>query len=204
MKNHKYTTIVFDLGNVLIPFDHSLWIKKFNSVKPGLGDNYYKLYIDNYDVHRDYESGRLTDDQFISTNLKWLDNKVSRETFLDVFSNIFTLNKNVVDLLPILKKHYKLVLLSNTNNIHRVHGWGNYSFLCNFDKLILSHEIGSVKPEEKIYKAVEEFTDEDPSSHIFIDDILDYVNTAKKLGWDGIQFVGYDNFVENFKVRKIL
>jgi putative hydrolase of the HAD superfamily len=172
LKNHTYSTIVFDLGNVLIPFDHSLWVKNFNNIENALGDDYYEKYKNNYEVHRNYERGMLTDDQFISINMGWLKNKVSEETFIEVFSNIFTLNQNVIDLLPILKAKYKLVLLSNTNNIHRKFGWQKYSFLRYFDNLILSHEVGAVKPEEKIYKAVEKFTGESAESHIFVDYIL--------------------------------
>ena len=204
MPQRKYSTIVFDLGNVLIPFNHQLWIDNYNSVQEGLGDNYALLYKENYHVHRNYESGKISDKEFISENLRWLKNLVSEEKFIDVFSNIFTLNENVVSLLSVLKKKYKLVLLSNTNNLHKVYGWEKYPFLNNFDKLILSQEVGAIKPEEKIYRSVENFTNEDPDSHIFIDDVLEYVNAAKTLGWDGIQFIGYDNLVENFKSRGIL
>jgi len=203
MSIRKYSTIVFDLGNVLIPFDHNLWVQNFNEIELGLGDKYYRKYIDNYQIHRDYESGKLTDLEFISINLEWLDYKVNERKFIKIFSDIFTVNNNVIELFPILKQKYKLVLLSNTSNIHKKYGWEQYSFLEYFDKLILSHKIGAVKPEEKIYKAVEQFTKEEPGTHIFIDDVLDYVNGAKNLGWDGIQFIGYENLLQEFKKRKI-
>ncbi len=204
MNTRKYTTIVFDLGNVLIPFDHNIWVKKYNSIQPGLGDVYYKRYLDIYEVHRNYESGKLTDEEFIAKNLDWLDHKVSSEEFCEIFSNIFILNENVIDLLPILKSKYKLVLLSNTNHIHKKYGWEKYKFLNHFDKLILSHEVGAIKPEEKIYRAVEKFTKENSETHIFIDDVLEYANGAKNIGWDAIQFIGYDNLVEEFKLRGII
>ncbi len=204
MKNIDYSVIVFDLGNVLLPFHHDVWIEKYNSIYSGLGDKYYKKYLENYFIHRNYEAGKIKDDEFVSTNLNWLENKVSAEQFCEIYSKIFTVNQNVVELLPILKEKYKLVLLSNTSGIHKKYGWEENSFLEYFDKLILSNEIGAVKPEEKIYKAVENFTEEPPEKHIFIDDILEYVNAAKKLGWDGIHFVGYENLVKEFKLRNIL
>ncbi len=203
MKKRKFTTIVFDLGNVLIPFHHNLWIKNFNKIENGLGDKYYKFFNENYDVHRNYESGKLSDKEFIEKSLNWLDNKVNEQLFVEIFSNIFTLNEDVIELLSKLKKNYKLVLLSNTSNIHKVYGWEKYPFIKNFDKLILSHEVKAVKPEKEIYQAVENFTQEKPESHIFIDDILEYVEAAKNLGWDGIQFKGYENLVEEFKKREI-
>jgi putative hydrolase of the HAD superfamily len=204
MKKTKYSTIVFDLGNVLIPFNHNLWIEQLNQVEKGLGEKYYKLYIDNYNVHRKYEAGKMSDAEFIEQNLKWINHKVTSEKFCKIFSEIFTLNNDVVNLLPILKQKYKLVLLSNTNNIHKKYGWEKYSFLNNFNKLILSHEVGAVKPEKEIYKSVENHTKESAEKHIFIDDVKEYVEAAKQLGWDGIQFVGYENLLQELKSRKIL
>jgi len=40
--------------------------------------------------------------------------------------------------------------------------------------------------------------------HIFIDDISEYVDAAKSLGWDGIHFLGYEDLVKNLKARNIL
>ena len=40
MSQRNYSTIVFDLGNVLIPFNHQLWIDNYNKIELGLGDNY--------------------------------------------------------------------------------------------------------------------------------------------------------------------
>ena len=204
MNKRKYTTIVFDLGNVLIPFDHNLWVIQLNKIEDGLGTKMYENYKDNFQIQKDYEGGKISDEEFIDLNLNWLDHKVTSDEFCKIFSNIFSVNEKVVGLLPKLKEKYKLVLLSNTSNIHKKYGWEKYPFLKYFDKLILSHEVGAIKPGEKIYKAVEEFTKEPPATHIFIDDIKEYSEQAKKLGWDGIQFIGYENLVREFEIRGIL
>ena len=60
------------------------------------------------------------------------------------------------------------------------------------------------QPEKEIYKVVEAYTQKPSSEHIFIDDIKEYVEGAKQCGWDAIQFVGYQNLVEELKKRKIL
>ena len=135
--------------------------------------------------------------------LKWLNYKVTSEEFCEIYSSIFTLNEEVAGLLPHLKKKYKLVLLSNTNYIHMKYGWEGYDFLRHFDKLILSHEVGAIKPEEKIYKAVEEFTKRPSGEHLFIDDIAEYADGAKKLSWDAIQFINYPQLISELKERNI-
>ncbi len=49
----------------------------------------------------------------------------------------------------------------------------------------------SIKPEEKIYRAVEKASGFPPEEHFYVDDIEEYVNAAKNLGWDAVQFVDY-------------
>ncbi len=204
MKKKQYSVIVFDLGNVLIPFNYNLIIERLDKIEVGLGKKFYDLYKKNYQIHRQYERGALSDLEFLDILLNWADHKIDREKFCRIYSDIFNENKKVTSLLPGLKEKYKLVLLSNTNHIHKKYGWANYPFLIYFDKQILSFEVGAVKPERKIYKAVEDFSKMPSNEHIFIDDILDYVNGAKTLGWDAIQFKGYEDLLGEFKKRNIL
>jgi putative hydrolase of the HAD superfamily len=198
------SVIVFDLGNVLIPFDYQIMLNKLDSIEDGLGEHFREYYKNHYEIHREFEKGGIEEKDFIELMLKALDNKISAKMFCEFYSDIFTVNENVAALLPILKEKYKLVLLSNTNGTHKKYGWEQYPFLQHFDKLILSHEVKAVKPEREIYKAVENYTERPSSEHIFIDDILDYVEGAKNMGWDGIQFLGYDYLVEQLKVRNLL
>ena len=200
----KYSVIVFDLGNVLLPFNYSKPLSYFNGLKTGLGDNFAKLYRENYHIHREFEGGLLSEGQYLNAMLIWLENYVSAEQFCQIFSDIFIQNKNVIELIPQLKKKYKVVLLSNTNSIHQRYGYGQLEFLNWFDKLFLSHEIGAVKPDEKIYRIVESYTKKNYSEHFFIDDIQEYVDGAKKCGWDGVRFTGYENLVEELNKKNIL
>lgn len=198
------SVLVFDLGNVLLPFDYTGMIKQFNNLYNGLGDRFAEQYKNNYEYHREFERGKISRKEFVSTMLDRLEHKISGEDFCKMFSEIFTLNNDVIDLLPKLKKNYTLCLLSNTNEIHEEYGYRHYEFLKNFDKLFLSHEIGYVKPEKEIYAAVENFTGKQPDEHLFIDDILEYVNGAKNCGWNAIQFLGYENLLEELNKYEIM
>jgi glucose-1-phosphatase len=200
----KYSVIVFDLGNVLIPFDYTPFLVKMNEIKEGLGDELWTRYKNNYTIHRDFEAGKINKIRFLEIMNDWCCGLVEGEFFCRAFSDIFTENKNVISLLPVLKKKYKLVLLSNTNGIHMKYGWEKYDFLKYFDKLCLSHEIGAVKPEKKMYEAVENFSRRPSGEHIFIDDVKEYADGAILAGWDAIQFTGYDNLLSEFKMRSIL
>ncbi len=204
MQKRKYSVIVFDLGNVLLPFDYDILIKRLDKIKPGLGKYFVDTYFSNYDFHRAYESGKISEEKFIERMLEILDYKIDSETFCKYFSEIFEENKELIALLPVLKKKYRLILLSNTNSIHEKYGWNKCSFLKLFDSLIVSHKAGAVKPEEKIYRAVENVSGLPPAEHIFIDDIEEYVKAAKKLGWDGIRFKDNNSLFKELKKRSII
>ena len=204
MGKSQIKIIVFDLGNVLIPFDYKIIIDNLNKVESGLGNKFEKLYADNYNIHQAFEKAEISVEEFTKTMLSWLDNKVNAEQFYHIYSNLFTVNEEMVELLPILKQKYKLVLLSNTNYIHQKYGWEKYSFLSHFDKLILSHEVGARKPEVNIYKVVENYTGENPEAHFFTDDVQEYVQAAKSLGWDAVQFRSADEYKTALKERNII
>ena len=204
MKLRKYSAIVFDLGKVLIPFDYAPAINKLNHIENGIGTSFIEFYKSNYHFHRDFESGKISESEFVNKMLEMVEHKIDAETFKKYYADIFTVNEDVVSLLPILKRDYKLFLLSNTDSIHKKYGWQKYEFLKYFDKLILSHEVGSVKPEEKIYRAVEETSGSPSGEHFYIDDIQEYVDAAINLGWDAVVFEGYEKLVRDLKDRKIL
>ncbi|MBK7631641.1 MAG: HAD family phosphatase [Ignavibacteriales bacterium] len=204
MSKRKYSAIVFDLGQVLVRFDYKHFVEKINKHKAGIGEQFLELYKQNYNVHRDFEKGKISEKVFIAQMLEYLEHCIDEETFCKYWSDIFSFNEEVIALLPRLKKNYKLYLVSNTNSIHKKHGYENYELLKLFDKLFLSHEVGFIKPEEEIYRAVENVSGFLPEEHIFVDDILEYVDAAKKLGWDGIQFVSYDDLLYNLKAREII
>lgn len=200
----EYSAVVFDLGQVILPFTYDNFINSLNQRKSGLGDEFIKKYNQNYHIHRDFESGKISEQDFIDLMLKWLDNNLTASEFCEAWSNIFSVNEKVVNLLPKIKEKYKLYLLSNTNSIHSKYGYNHYEFLREFDKIFLSYEIGYVKPEIEIYKTVEKYCGLPADRLIFIDDIPDYVNAAKSLGWDGINFTNYENLIKELKIRNII
>lgn len=204
MEKRKYSVIVSDLGNVLIPFDYNIAYSKLEKIEKGLGQRFLDQYKENYDFHRSFERGEVSEEKFLTKLSQFINNKIDEQTLISIYSEIFTVNKDVVSLLPELKKKYKLVLLSNTNILHQKYGWNEYAFLKYFDKLILSHEVHAVKPEEKIYRAVEEYTHLPSEEHIFIDDIYEYAEAAKKLGWDAIQFKNYNQLIDELKTKEII
>jgi HAD superfamily hydrolase (TIGR01509 family) len=203
MSDKKYPVLVSDLGNVILPFDYEIAVNKFEIIEKGLGHKFLTYLKSNHELHRKNERGDITSEEFIKIMLSVIDNKVSEEEFCNIYSKIFVVNEPMVSLLAELSKKHTLILLSNTNRIHRDYGWGNYPFLKYFDRLILSYEVHAVKPEPEIYKAVEKYTQLPPERHLFIDDIAEYADTAIKMGWDAIQYINFNLLEKELTKRNI-
>jgi len=204
MSDRKYPVIVSDLGNVILPFNYETAVNKLELIEKGLGNKFLTYLKSNYEIHKKNERGDISSGEFIRIMVRALDYKVSQEEFCNIYSKIFIVNEPLVSLLAELHKKYTLILLSNTNKIHRDYGWGDLPFLQYFDKLILSYEVHAVKPEPEIYKAVEAFTKIPPENHLFIDDIAEYAEAAKKMGWDAIQYINFTKLEMELTKRKIL
>lgn len=193
--------VVFDLGMVLIPFNYDFALNRLNLLKPGSGEKVMEFVKENYHHFRAFEAGKMSEDEFITMLMKAgeVEGIIDRERFCYIYSEIFSINYDVAELLERLKQNYRLFLLSNTNSVHKKYGYENFKFLRHFEKLFLSHEIGHVKPEPEIYRAVEKYSGLKPEEHLFIDDIMDYAEGARNCGWKAIRFINYNDLLEQLQ-----
>ena len=82
-----------------------------------------------------------------------------------------------------LKKHYRIVALTNTNSIHAQAWKPKYrECLTHFDKVFSSHELGARKPERQAYQIVLDYLGAEPERTIFLDDSPVNVAGAAQLG----------------------
>ncbi len=72
--------------------------------------------------------------------------------------------------------------LSNTNHAHW-DGITRYPALARLGTLYASHELGLHKPEEAIYRAIEQRTGFADSRILFFDDLQENVEAARLIGW---------------------
>ena len=82
MPNNKIKVIVFDLGNVLVPFDFQKAFDALNKIEPGLGDTFSQKYFANFHFHEGFEKAEISLNEFTSQMLTWLDHKISEQDFV--------------------------------------------------------------------------------------------------------------------------
>lgn len=105
----------------------------------------------------------------------------------------------MINLVKKLKKSkYITALLSNTIYPHAKFNkiQGGYDI---FSPIVLSFEVGSIKPEEEIFKIMLKKLKLLPEECVYIDDKKEYAKAASKIGMHGIKFNSYKKLIEDLK-----
>lgn len=145
--------------------------------------------IGSTDLVRRFESGQVEPEQFVEQLCGVLGAQIEYDRFCQIWSSIFLPETLLPEsLIAGLRRRHRLLLLSNTNAIHFEMVRQNYPLLRHFDDLVLSYEIGAMKPSPKIYRAAIERAQCEPEECFFTDDIPEYVAGAREAGIDAVQF----------------
>ncbi|MBC8495237.1 HAD-IA family hydrolase [archaeon] len=191
--------IIFDLwgtlGSKKIGLSSTLR-KHFNIKKTS---NFIRLYEESIQLH-DWKTNEAMAESF----LKFFKVPITKENiafFIKTVEdglNISYLLDGMKELLEILSKEYRLVLLSNTNNMSTniLTQWGVRDL---FTKEIFSCYIGSLKPSKKNFDIVCEELNVKYEECIFTDDMKENIIAANSLGIKGIHFKSVSQLKEDLK-----
>ncbi len=182
--------IYFDLGNVLLHFDHELACRQMAAVA-GISPQQVRSVVFDSDLLDRYESGRVDDRGFYDAFCRATGTVPDFERLLLAGSEIFQLN---VSLLPVVAQldaaGHRLGLLSNTCPAHWAYCTGGRYGILNsaFGVIALSYRIGARKPSPQIFLAAAEMAGVAPAEIFFVDDIAGHVAGARAVGFDAVQY----------------
>ncbi|MBD3403155.1 HAD-IA family hydrolase [candidate division GN15 bacterium] len=184
----KNQTIIFDLGKVICPFDVLIPCRKLTE-RCGIDPMEIKKLIFFGEPEALFETGKITADQFTAQVNQLLNLNLTTREFHDIWSPMFELDETMVALVDELRPSTQLILLSNTSPWHFEWVDSRYDIRSHFDELVLSYEVGWMKPAEPIYRAALALA-EFPDTAIFIDDLEVNVTAAESFGIRAILFQG--------------
>ncbi len=189
--------LILDLGNVLVFHDNARLFARLGA-RAGLGPG---------EVAR-----RLTGASWVAANRGELDAEGIRrevcgalgvelpmEAFAPLWSSHFTVHEAVLPRVEGLVGRVRLVLLSNTNVLHVAYVRPRLPLLERFDALLLSCEVGHVKPEPAFYRLALERAGCAPHEAAFFDDLPEFVEAANALGLRGHLFTDAPTFDAQLK-----
>lgn len=187
--------IIFDLGGVLINLNVPRCIQAFSdligeeNVRNIMGMNkdgegITSVSIATRQLMKDFERGLVTTDEFIAAILQYAPSGTTSDQIREAwFAMLEDLPQERLDYLAQLRQQgYRLYLLSNGNDLHWTYIDKLYHVSSYFEQVFLSQVMHCAKPEEEIFRRVQETILADNSSQhptnslsqqliLFVDDL---------------------------------
>jgi putative hydrolase of the HAD superfamily len=197
---HK--AIIFDLGKVLVPFD---FMRGYEALQPHCPHpaSEIRSRIAATRLVEPLEKGLITPREFVAQLSKALDLNIDYREFCRIWSCIFDGQLIPDAMLESLARRYRLLLLSNTNEIHFQMIRENYRLIGYFHDLILSYEVHAMKPEAAIFQQAVARAECRPEECFYTDDIALFVEAARREGLDAVQFKSPEQIEREMKARGI-
>ncbi|MGD1980060.1 MAG: HAD family phosphatase [Akkermansiaceae bacterium] len=176
-------TFLFDIGNVLL----KLHFERFHAAVLGSEEIPLPEELDALKVP--YETGAIDDDAFVDRSLEHLTGSLSREQFTAAWEDIFSANEPMWLVVEKLKaSNHRLILFSNTNNLHAGSFLKAYPGFDDFDHHHFSHQVGALKPHPDFYQRAIEDYELNPTETIYLDDLPENIATGKEMGFHSWQY----------------
>lgn len=186
---NNITTLIFDLGGVLINLDLERCILNFKE----LGVVNIEQKLSNYGqkgFFLQFEKGQISIEEF-REEIRKLANLPLTDTQIDKAWSSFLCDipNQKLEMLLELKKKFRLLLLSNTNQLHiEVNVPLEFAKIGKdisevFDKCYLSYEMGMTKPDADIFEAVLADVKVQPEECLFLDDGFKNIEQAHKMNF---------------------
>lgn len=180
--------VAFDLGNVLLPFDHRKPCRAL-ALRYGVDAEWVFTRIFGDGLEERFESGEWSGDQFMDACERALDLELDRATFPELWSDIFETDEDMERLIADIRPQTRLCLVSNTNPWHFAHASRRFPVLSGFKNRVLSFEVGCLKPDARIFMRIQSYVGND-EFRIYVDDLVQNVSAAEKGGFRAVLFRG--------------
>ncbi|MGZ3613125.1 MAG: HAD family hydrolase [Thermodesulfobacteriota bacterium] len=206
MTQPSMEVILFDLGNVILPFNHfqiaeklSLFSQRKEFEDPKRIFSY--LFDAQEGAINPFDLGKVSPGEFFQAIKERLDLSVSFDEFVQIWCNIFVEDQEVTKIILSLKRKWRLGLVSNTDPLHFNYILSKFPVMRTFDEWILSYEVGFKKPAVQIFQKAIEWASVKSEKILYIDDTKEYVEVAGSLGIQSIHFISASQLKEELRTR---
>jgi len=192
--------ILFDFGNVLANFDHHRAIRQFAPRCDMPADQIYSAIYD-CPLEHEFESGRIKGEEYLRQVTQIVGFHGTIDELRSAYVDIFTPNPRVLDLIPQLASKARLVLASNTNELHSAHYRRQFAeHLRYFHALGMSFEAGVRKPAAEFYQYCLRLADCPAHDAIFVDDVETNVAGAAAVGLRAIRYHAGEDLAARLRI----
>lgn len=182
------STIISDLGKVVLWFDNSIFYRKMTAHCSKSVDEMRAVVHNNFDLIERFDEGGLTPHEFYERAVALLGARIGYDDFVAAYVDVFSRNQPVIDLFRGLKGRMKLILLSNTDPLRFGFVRERFPDIFFFDEYVLSYEVRALKPDPRIYLEAMKRAGASAASCVFIDDMEENIAGAAALGLKAILY----------------
>jgi len=194
----------FDIGKVLLDFDYEIFVRHM-APRTRMDVTALDIFLNQSPLLTQYESGQLTSLEFFTVVQKETGFDGTEPEFAAFFEDIFTPIDEIIALhASLVASGLPTYTLSNTNEMAVRHISRAYDFWPRFNGHILSHEVGALKPNPKIYEIFEQTTGFQGKEILYLDDLPENTVAAAVRGWHTIEHRNGIETAEAFKCLGVL
>ncbi len=182
--NNKIDAVMFDLGNVLLDFDHRIAAERICGFTDKDRDEIFNLFFDS-ELTGLFEEGKVSPAEFFAKVKEALTLRLDYAEFVPIWNEIFFFsekNLSVYNLAASLKDRYRVMLISNINILHFEYVKRTFPILDAFNNIITSFEAGVRKPHPLIFKKALEALGYPAQNVFYTDDRPELIAGARQLG----------------------
>ena len=193
---------LFDLGNVLVRFDHRQAAEKITRGTGASAEDLFRLFFESPLVVQ-HDEGKISTRQSYEEVRRLIGMSLSYDRFLDVWNDIFTEDLEMMKLLRRLLLDYPCLLISNTNRPHFEYLRAKFPILHDLEGWALSYEVGHLKPHPAIYQKALEMARLPAGEILYVDDRADLIEAGGRIGFQTHRFTGFDRLLEDLTSRGV-
>lgn len=174
--------ICLDLGKVIVDYDPTIPLNALGT-RSALSMPEIKQVLTDREPLLLFDRGRYSRADFYRTMCARLRLDVSTGEFEQLWTSLFLPEPLLAEsFLLSLKRRYRLLMLSNVNEVHFEFIWKNYPLVRHIEDRLLSYELGCLKPEPAIYRIAIDRAGVLPREIFFADDRPENVEAARQAG----------------------
>jgi putative hydrolase of the HAD superfamily len=179
--------VIFDLGQVLTLVDESVAVRVV-SARTGRAEDEVNTAMFSPERKLPLESGSQTWAEYSEMIRSELDLDMDDKEFRAVFTSVLTPYEPMFDIVRSLAPRFKLGCCSNTSGAHWDEIRASVPVTDLFGPKVLSFEVGSMKPDQRIYRDLINACAAKPHQIVFIDDNQKNIESALAAGIQALQF----------------
>ena len=196
--------LIFDVGRVIVRVDVTRGLATLGA-SAGLAAEAVWRAIQGDPQWPDWQEGRIAPGDWHQHLARRFRATLSFEEFCAAWNSALDPQTLLGDaFFAQVAQRHRLLLLSNTDPLHVAHLEANFGFVKHFPARVYSCTAGVSKPDAAIYRRAIQEAGCLPEQILYMDDVADYVEAARRAGMQGLVFEGPEALTSELRRRGIL